>query len=92
VNVYINLTDSRFSEIETFAQYQFAGNDTHAASIMLPAGRPAAFHQDARDDHSSGAADVELAALYGRDMRLGPVKVFAAAEAGYRCTLANPPM
>ncbi len=77
------VTDTGFSEIEGYAQYQFERTIKHAASVRLSAGKPAAFQASARQAVNNGA-DMELAALYGRNLIFKPVKIFAAAEVGYR--------
>lgn len=79
-----SFTDSGFSEIEGYAQYQFARTNRHAASMKLSAGKPAAFQASARNALNDSGADIELAALYGRNLTFGPVKTFAAVEIGYR--------
>ncbi|PQA89654.1 hypothetical protein [Hyphococcus luteus] len=76
-------TDTGFSEIEGYAQYQFARTIKHAASLRLSAGKPAAFQASARQAINNGA-DVELAALYGRNLTFAPLKTFTAVEVGYR--------
>lgn len=82
-NIRGTVSDGGFSEIEGYAQYQIARTDRHAASVKLSAGKPAAFQPSVREGTDEGA-DVELAALYGRNVIFEPVKIFAAAEAGYR--------
>ena len=77
-------SDSGFSEIEGYAQYQFLRTIKHAASVKLSAGKPAAFQSGARSDLESGGADLELAGLYGRNVMFEPVKIFVAGEAGFR--------
>ncbi len=76
-------SDSGFSELEGYTQYQFLRNNKHAASVRLSAGKPSAFQASARDTLDSGA-DVEVAALYGRNLTFGPVQTFTALELGYR--------
>lgn len=80
VGVY---TDNGFSEIEGYVQYQVERSFRHAASVKLSAGKPAAFQASARDLVDDGA-DVEIAGLYGRNIVFAPVKIFTAAEIGYR--------
>ncbi len=84
LSTHSNLTSTGFSELEGFLQYQLIRNERHAASLRVSSGRPAAFHPDARNDLKTGGADVELAALYGNDLFRAPLKVFVAAEIGYR--------
>ena len=79
-----SFSDSGFSEIEGYAQYQFLRTMRHAASVKLSAGKPAAYQSGARSSLGAGGADVELAGLYGRNVMFEPVKVFVAAEAGFR--------
>jgi len=78
------ITDTGFSEIEGYVQHQLLHTEKHAASIRLSAGKPAAFQSSARKALAGDGADMELAALYGRNLSLAPVKTFAAAEIGYR--------
>lgn len=77
-------TSSGFTEIEGFAQYQFLRNIRHAASVKVAVAKPAAFQSGARQNFQNDGIDTEIAALYGRNLVFEPVKVFAAAEAGYR--------
>ena len=77
-------TASGFSEIEGFAQYRFLDTGDHVASARLAVARPAAFQSGARANLQSDSVDAEAAVLYGRNLVLKPVKIFAAAEAGYR--------
>ncbi|WP_375202228.1 hypothetical protein [Hyphococcus sp.] len=84
-----NFNDSGFSEIEAYGQYQFLRTMTHAASVKLSAGKPAAFQSGARNNSGGSGADVELAALYGRNVMYEPVKIFVAAEAGFRKRLGD---
>ncbi|WP_428410539.1 hypothetical protein [Hyphococcus sp.] len=79
-----NFSDSGFSEVEGFAQYQFLRDIRQAASVKLSAGKPAAFQSGARPSLSAGGADVELGGLYGRNLLFEPVKIFAAGEIGFR--------
>lgn len=79
-----SFTDSGFSEVEGFAQYQFLRDIRQAASVKLSAGKPAVFQSGARPTLQGGGADVELAGLYGRNILFEPVKIFAAGEIGYR--------
>ncbi len=79
-----NFSDSSFSEIEAYGQYQFLRTMKHAASVKLSAGKPAAFQSGALSEMGGGGADVELAALYGRNVMYEPIKIFVAAEAGFR--------
>ncbi len=82
-------SDSGFSEVEGYAQYQFLRTMKHAASVKLSAGKPAAFQSGARTSLSAGGADLELAGLYGRNVMFEPFKVFVAAEAGFRKRLGD---
>ncbi len=83
-NSYTTSSDTGFAEFEAYVQHQFLRNDRHAASVRLSAGKPAALHPDAHSDLAAGGADVEIAALYGSNILRDPVKIFAAAEVGYR--------
>lgn len=77
-------TASGFTEIEGFGQYQFLRTAKHAASARIAVARPAAFQSGARANLQSDSVDTEAALLYGRNLVTGPMKIFAAAEAGYR--------
>ncbi|MEO1135980.1 MAG: hypothetical protein AAFW68_05115 [Pseudomonadota bacterium] len=77
-------TSNGFTEIEGFAQYQFLRDEKQAGSVKLSVARPAAFQSGARENFQSDSVDAEIAALYGRNIVFEPVKIFAAAEAGYR--------
>ncbi len=79
-----SFSDSGFSEIEGFAQYQFTRDIRQAASVKLSAGKPAVYQSGARPTLGGGGADIELAGLYGRNFLFEPVKVFAAGEIGFR--------
>lgn len=89
-NSYTTSTDTGFSEFEAYAQYQLLRNSRDAVSVKLSAGRPAAFHPGARANISPGGADIELTALYGRNIIRRPIKIFAAVEAGYRKRIGAP--
>ncbi|WDI30023.1 hypothetical protein PUV54_08635 [Hyphococcus flavus] len=80
---------SGFSEIEAFAQYQLLRDARHAASVRISAGKPARFLSGARTFLQGNGIDVEIAALYGRDLVLEPVKIFSAIETGYRKRFSN---
>ena len=84
-----SLTDSGFSEVEGYAQYEVLRTNENAASFKLSAGKPAAFQSTARAALGSGGADAELAILYGHNIIFRPVKLFAAAEVGYRKRFGN---
>lgn len=77
-------TSNGFTEIEGFAQYQVLRNMKHSGSVKLSVARPAAFQSGARENFQSEGVDAEIAALYGRNLVFEPIKVFAAAETGYR--------
>lgn len=77
-------TASGFTEIEAFAHYQLFKTDRHVGGIRLAAGLPASFKSGARPALQSNGVDVELSALYARELVLSPVRIYAAAEIGYR--------
>lgn len=77
-------TASGFSEIEGFAQYQVFRTGWHAGAVRIAGGIPASFDSGERAALQSDGADVEISALYGRGIIFDPIKIFAAAELGYR--------
>lgn len=77
-------TASGFTEIEGFAHYQVFKSGRHVGSVKMAAGLPASFKSGARPELQSNGVDVELAALYARELVLSPVRIYAAAEIGYR--------
>jgi len=77
-------TASGFSEIEGFAQYQVFRTGRHAGSVKIAAGVPGDLSSGARASLQSNGADAELSLLYGRSIKFEPIKIFAAAEVGYR--------
>ncbi len=79
-----SFSDSGFSEVEGFVQYQFTRDIRQAASVKLTAGKPAIFQSGARPTLGGSGADLELGALYGRNILFEPVKIFAAGEIGLR--------
>lgn len=80
---------SGISEIEGFAQYQVFRTGRHAGSVKLAAGAPGSLTSGARAFQQGNGADIELSALYGRSLKFEPVKIFAAAEIGYRKRISD---
>lgn len=75
---------SGFSEIEGFAQYEVSRGANSALSVKLAVAAPRRLVTGARPELANDGVDTELRALYGRNIMTRPVKIFAAAEAGYR--------
>lgn len=83
-------SSAAFSEIELFAQYEILRDARQAASVRIAAARAAPFGASAANALKTEDGDLELAALYGRDFPQFPVKIFAAAEAGFRRRFGAP--
>jgi hypothetical protein len=75
---------SGFSEFEGFVQIEAQRGERSALSFRLSGAAPTSFRTGARPDLVSDGADLEARVLYGRNIALRPVKVFASLEAGYR--------
>lgn len=75
---------SGFSEIEGFVQRALWRNARQTLSVKLAGAAPASFVGGPRPDLQRDSADVELRALYGRNLSFSPFKLYATAEAGYR--------
>ncbi len=72
------------SEFEGFIQKRLAKSKHDAFGIRLAGAKPTRFQSGARPGLATDGADAEVRLLYGRDVILRPIKVFATAEAGYR--------
>lgn len=77
-------TATGFSELEAFGQYQLFRNGRHAGAVRVAIARPSGFGSGARAALQSDGPDLQLSALYGRNLSDGPVKIFAVADAGLR--------
>lgn len=77
-------TSSGISELEGFAQYQMLRSEKHALSFKAAAARAPRRGAGVRTGQQSKGMDGELTALYGRNIIQEPVKIFAAAEVGFR--------
>jgi hypothetical protein len=77
-------TASGFSEVEAYVQYQAFRSSTHAGAIRIAIARPANFSSGARPELQSNGVDIDISALYGRNIITTPVKVFITTEFGYR--------
>lgn len=75
---------SGISEFEGFVQYQLFRNARHAGAVKIAAGVPSDFSSGVRPSLESDGVDTEVTALYGRSLLFEPVRIFAAAEIGYR--------
>lgn len=83
-------TESGFSEIELFAQQQVYRDPRHAVAVKLTTAGPTAFTSGIRPDLENKDFDVEASALYGATIVYRPVRLFAAAEAGFRKRFGAP--
>ncbi|GAB4529280.1 MAG: hypothetical protein Kow00133_18090 [Amphiplicatus sp.] len=72
------------SEIEGFIQGELRRGDRGVLALRLAGAAPARFEAGARPGFESDGVDVEARLLYGRNLALRPIKIFAAAEAAYR--------
>lgn len=75
---------SGFSEVEGYVQYQVLRSPAHAGAVRLAIARPAKFSSGSRPELQSDGVDVDISALYGRNIISAPVKIFATTEIGYR--------
>ncbi|MHA7870910.1 MAG: hypothetical protein ACX939_01030 [Hyphococcus sp.] len=83
-------TSTGFSEIETFGQYQVLRSNTHAAAARVAVVIPAGFESGVRPALQADSVDVDIAALYGRNLLTQNVKVFSTLEVGYRRRIGDP--
>ncbi|MBB5517388.1 hypothetical protein [Amphiplicatus metriothermophilus] len=72
------------SEIEGFLQRELRRGERGVLALRLAGAAPSRFETGARPGLASDGVDVEARLLYGRNLALRPVKIFAAAEAAYR--------
>jgi hypothetical protein len=77
-------TTSGFSEVETYIQHQVFRSPIHAGAVRLAAARPANFSSGARPELQSNGVDMDVSALYGRNIITTPLKIFTTTEVGYR--------
>ncbi len=82
-------TASGFTEIEAFAQRRLWRGRNDVVSLRLGAIAPARAGSGVRNSIATNGVDVELRALYGRNIALRPVKLFVSAEAGFRKNLGD---
>lgn len=78
------ITQSGFSEIEIFSQRSVRQSQNSIVGIQFTAGVPASFGSGVRDTLSNDGVDLELSGLFGVTLANAPLKVFAAAESGFR--------
>ncbi len=83
-NRFETVTDSGFSEIEGFLQRQLWGGEKGVGAVNLTFARPSRFDAGVRQSVQSDGPALEARFLYGRDFIERPVKIYAAAEIGYR--------
>lgn len=82
-------TVSGFGESDVFLQRQLQ-RGVHSATALRFAGVWSGDVTDgARPGVAAGGFDIDLRALHGRDILLRPIKIFIAAEAGYRRRLSR---
>lgn len=77
-------TATGFSEIEAFGQYQMFRGGQDAGAIRIAAAIPSRFSSGVRDGLQADGVDIDASLLYGRNLFSGDVKIFSAAEAGFR--------
>lgn len=82
-------TISGFGESEVFVQRQLQRGEHSATALRLAGVRSGDAADGARSGEQAGGFDVDVRALHGRDVLLKPLKVFIAAEAGYRRRLSR---
>lgn len=75
---------SGFSEFEGFLQVEARRGGRGALAFRLTAASPSSFDSGGRPGLVSDGADLEARVLYGRNLALSPVKIFASVETGYR--------
>lgn len=72
------------SEAEAFVQKQLIGDARGAGGFRLSGAASSRFESWPRPDMARDGFDLELRAVYGRNLSLRPLKIFVATEAGYR--------
>lgn len=82
-------TATGFSEIEIFGQHQIFRTNGHTGSIKFSASIPANFKSGVRAELESDGVDLDIAALYGRNLKQGPVKIFATSEFGLKKRISD---
>ncbi len=83
-NRFETISDSGFSEIEGFLQRQLWGGGKGVGAVSLTFASPSRFDAGVRQSVQSDGPALEARFLYGRDFIEKPIKIYAAAEAGYR--------
>lgn len=71
-------------EFEGFLQGLLSKSEHDALSLRVASAKPTRFQSGSRPDLASDGVDAEVRVLYGRDLILRPIKVFATVETGYR--------
>lgn len=77
-------TVSGFGESEIFLQRRLQRGEHSATALRFAGVWSGDVTDGARPGEQAGGYDIDLRALHGRDIILRPIKIFAAAEAGYR--------
>ena len=72
------------SEAQFFTQYQLLRDQSHALSVRAAAILPARLNTGTRPGLRSAGEDIDIAFLYGRNVRRLPGNAFAASELSYR--------
>ncbi|MEO1242754.1 MAG: hypothetical protein AAFX54_12670 [Pseudomonadota bacterium] len=82
-------TATGFSEVEGFGQYQFLRSGRDAGSIRIAAAVPANFSSGVRPALQADGVDIDISALYGRNIYDNDFKVFSSIEGGFRKRTGN---
>lgn len=75
---------SGFSEFEGFLQIDALHSGRGVLSVKLSGAAPTSFRTGARPELVNDGVDLDARILYGRNLALHPVKIFASVETGYR--------
>jgi hypothetical protein len=75
---------SGFGETEAFLQRQIKRGEHSATAVRLAGVWSGDATAGGRPGEQAQGFDIDLRALHGRDVLLNPLKIFIAAEAGYR--------
>lgn len=77
-------TATGFSEVEGFGQYQFLRSGRDAGSVRIAAALPSNFSSGVRPALQADGVDIDISALYGRNLYNSDFKVFSSIEGGFR--------
>lgn len=81
--------DSGLNEAEIYLQRQIQRGEHSATSLKMSGIRSGSLSTDAQSGAPTPNMEIEFRALHGRDVVLNPIKLFAAAELGYRRRLGG---